>query len=165
MVADARSSETPVTAVGAFTVTAQLAVKEPSRVVAVMTELPAETAVTMPVAATVAWPLELDQETALFDAFAGETVATRRVVSPSPISIAERSRETPVAGTSVWYNGSWQDVDTNKNNEMTRATGSVLGAVFNSLVDVLIPFTCDLLGSAEVAFRSLFLISKSHAKK
>jgi hypothetical protein len=73
---------TPVTVIG-FTVTEHVAVFPPSSVVAVIFAEPTPMPVTLPFESTVATPvLELDQDTFLFAAFSGRTVAVKEEVSP-----------------------------------------------------------------------------------
>ena len=80
---DTGAIETPVTTTG-LTVTAQVAVCEPSVVVTVMVALPTTTAVTKPLASTVATEVLLDdQDTLLSVAFAGSTVSVKSEVAPS----------------------------------------------------------------------------------
>ena len=69
-----------------LTVTSHLAVLAPSSVVTVIAALPGATAVTSPVAETVATFSSLDvQLTFLLEAFSGRTVAVRVALSPSVI--------------------------------------------------------------------------------
>ena len=78
-------TETPVTGTKApeYTVTAQVAVKDPSVVVTTIFVVPAETAVTRPLELTVAMdPVEDDQVTAVFVAFVGCTLAVSWRVEP-----------------------------------------------------------------------------------
>ena len=94
-------SVTPVTETdGVQTVTAQDAVLPPSTVVTVIAALPALTAVTVPLASTVAAAGLLDaQVTALLVAFEGVMVAVRRKASPMAKVKVLRSRLTPVTET------------------------------------------------------------------
>ena len=83
--------------IGVFTVTEHAAVFPPSSVFTVIVALPAETAVTLPVASTLATPgALLDQPTCLFVASAGATVAVSWPVSPTISSIEHLSSATPV---------------------------------------------------------------------
>ena len=86
IVLDVGVIETPVTGTKApeYTVTAQVAVKDPSVVVTTIFAVPAPVAVTMPdEESTVArFMLEVDQITAVFVAFAGWTVAVSCSVDP-----------------------------------------------------------------------------------
>ena len=84
---------------GEDTVTEQVAVLEPSRVLTVMIAVPAPFAVTTPLELTVATDVLLeDQVTFLFVAFEGETEAVKVWVSPSVIDSDVLFRLTPV----VW---------------------------------------------------------------
>ena len=84
------SRETPVT--GTVTVTVQVAVLSPT--LAVMVAVPLPTAVTLPLASTVATEvLELDQVTLLSVAFSGSTVATSVEVPPTCNVIVDLSKE------------------------------------------------------------------------
>ena len=86
--------------VGAVTVTAQVAVLPPSVVVTVIVAEPAATAVTLPLASTVATEvLSLDQETVLSVASVGLTVATRVVVPSTSSAKVVLSNETLVTAT------------------------------------------------------------------
>ena len=70
----------------AWTVTEQVAVFPPSLVVTVIFAVPAVIAVTMPSLETVATDVLFeDQETDLFAALSGNTVAIKDLVSPSVI--------------------------------------------------------------------------------
>ena len=93
---DVLSKLTPVTeTVFAFTVTAQVAVLDPSVVVTVIVAIPGALAVTAPEEETVATPLLLvDQVTDWSAASDGEMVAIRRCVSPTSIFIVVLSRLT-----------------------------------------------------------------------
>jgi hypothetical protein len=85
IVLDVGVIETPVTGTKApeYTVTAQVAVKDPFVVVTTIFAVPAPVAVTMPEESTVArFMLEVDQITAVFVAFAGWTVAVSCRVDP-----------------------------------------------------------------------------------
>src|SRR5690606_8175138 len=86
---------------GSITETRASAVCPPSAVVTVIVALPALTAVTSPVASTVATDGSLElQDTCLLLAFGGETVASRRAVWPSSIDQFVGDTLTPSAGTS-----------------------------------------------------------------
>lgn len=85
IVLDVGVTETPVTDTKApeYTVTAQVAVKDPSVVVTTIFVVPAATAVTRPLELTVAMePVEGDQVTAVFVAFVGDRVAMSWRVEP-----------------------------------------------------------------------------------
>jgi len=84
-VIDVGVTETPVTDTKApeYTVTAQVAVKEPSVVVTTIFVVPVATAVTRPLELTVALAgTEDDQVTAVFVAFVGDRVAVSWRVEP-----------------------------------------------------------------------------------
>ena len=98
---------TPVTAtVAALTVTAHVAVKLPSTVVTVIVALPAPTAVTSPVADTVATvSSDEDQVTLLFVASSGATVAVNsKAAPPTVIEPVVGDTVTPVTGVldAIW---------------------------------------------------------------
>jgi hypothetical protein len=85
IVLDVGVTETPVTGTKApeYTVTAQVAVKDPSVVVTTIFTVPVAIAVTLPKESTVArFVLEEDQVTAVFVAFVGDRVAVSWRVEP-----------------------------------------------------------------------------------
>jgi CxxC motif-containing protein len=85
MVLDVGDTLTPVTGTRApeYTVTAQVAVKDPSVVVTTIFTVPGPTAVTSPPVLTLAMePVKGDQETAEFVAFVGDRVAVSWSVEP-----------------------------------------------------------------------------------
>ncbi len=91
---------TPVTAILLTTVIAQVAVKPPSVVVAVMFVLPIATPVTMPEESTVAAFLLLELQLRLWSlAFAGRTAAVSCFVLPKAMVAAVASRLRPVTET------------------------------------------------------------------
>ena len=96
-------SVTPVTeTVLSLTVTVQDAVLFPSSVVALITAVPAATAVTVPVESTVATLVLLeDQVTFLFVASAGSTVAVSFSVFPFARERVVLFNETPVTETAL----------------------------------------------------------------
>ena len=89
--------------VGAWnTVTVQFAVNPPSAVVAVIVAVPKFTAVTRPLALTVATELSLEvQLIFLFDALAGAMVALNGMDAPKRMRRDGYSRLTPVTGTNA----------------------------------------------------------------
>ena len=90
--------ETPVTET-LWTVTEHVAFFDPSAVVTVMVAEPTAFAVTVPSEETVATEVLLDdQETSLFVALEGLTVAINRDVSPTVKAKEDWDNETPVTG-------------------------------------------------------------------
>ena len=84
------------------TVTVQFAVNPPSAVVAVIVAVPKFTAVTRPLALTVATELSLEvQLIFLFDALAGAMVALNGMDAPKRMRRDGYSRLTPVTGTNA----------------------------------------------------------------
>lgn len=82
------------------TVTEHIAVKAPSCVVTVITAMPLEIAVILPVSSTVATAVLLDDQlTTLFVASSGEIMAAIESVLPADISREVLLSETPVTGT------------------------------------------------------------------
>jgi hypothetical protein len=97
-------TETDFDATGAVTVTAHVADLLPLREVAVMVADPAFTAVTLPVASTVATPSALDfHDTSLMVAFGGVTVAVSRSLAPSTSVKAVLLSETPLTPVSFVF--------------------------------------------------------------
>jgi len=105
MVFDSMSRVTPVTGTVVepeLTVTLQVSVYVPSKVVTVMIALPAALAVTVPAELTVAAVVfELFQETALFTASVGDTVGTSFSELPTVKEMASLFRVTPVTALST----------------------------------------------------------------
>jgi hypothetical protein len=81
------------------TLTAQVAVLFPSKVVTVMVALPAETALTVPPDTLATALLLLLHDTFLLVALEGETVALRVSLAPTVIDRLDRLRLTPVTAT------------------------------------------------------------------
>ena len=104
------------------TVTLQVAVLPPSAVVTVMSEVPAFTAVTFPLASTSATPeLPLFHATALLVAFSGKTIAVRLAVSPSVMLRVGLSIDTPLTFTESGF-GCSCSFPPHPENAMTAAT-------------------------------------------
>jgi hypothetical protein len=109
---DVLSKVTPVTAMGALTVTAQVAVKPPSSVVTVMTAFPIAMPVTSPADDTVATAgLSLLHETFRFVASDGSIVALRVSVPPTPSDSVFLFKLTPVTSILLGLTMTSQDAE------------------------------------------------------
>ena len=106
-------------------------VKLPSLVVTVMIAFPLATAVTQPVAFTVATPGLLDaQVTALFGALYGSTSAVNCMVIPATICEKSSYRMlTPVTDTGL---------QPTRRNTSTKSTGIDKTLLFNFIIDTLL---------------------------
>jgi hypothetical protein len=143
---------------GAVTVTAHVADLLPLREVAVMVAVPAFTAVTLPVASTVATPSALDfHDTSLMVAFGGATVAVSLSLAPSTSVKLVLLSDTPLTPTSFVF---LQDA-TMAAAKMSAATENKYRYLFILLLLLIIKFLL-IFGTRMTRIARIFALKGHH---